>query len=522
VTGDGVLIRDPEKPENDRGFALNFPPRKTAGGFTLPLPGPVAEGAPVYITSSRDLDARARRIIGKPGPDLLRPLPVSLEVTVQADGSFLIEGLVTPRYGVPVPVSFHSRQRMQPARTHPLGREQLEQQLKKTGGTPFTVSHTGLRYDGTMFAPVAVLNEVRREFFRLAGERLVAASRPRPEDAEQVRQRLHTLRETMPIAPPARHHTAPAKLRLSVYTDSLEGVRGAALAGADTCCFEPGIPSPRHLCTGDRPLPPLRTQILAAMDTCRDAGVRLVWKFPRIAHDCELDALVPEAVFLHRNGLTGCMVENPGTARALAGAAPSLSLLGSIGLNVFNHAAAMRAGIPFELLTVSPELSGTEIRELTGLAAARGSAPVFSLIVQGTSEAMITEDCIPRLALPCREKGKETGGRPLPGFLGLRDGTGRIFPLVSDGNCRTLIGNAFELCLIDHLPAIRDAGITDIAVDARHRPPLYTGRMVALYRRAMELSGTGRSRGAALRAVKSEAGEIASGGITAGHFLRGL
>ncbi len=209
VTGDGLLVRDRERPENDRGFALNSPIRKTRTGFTLPLPGPVAAGAPVYITSSRDLDARARRIIAKPGPDLLRPLPISVEITVQPDGSFRIEGSVLPRYGVPVPVSFHSRQRMEPARTHPLGREQLEQQLKKTGGTPFTITHTDLRYDGTMFAPVAVLNEVRREFFRLAGERLEVASRPRPEEVVQVRQRLHALQLALPVAPPARHRYGP-------------------------------------------------------------------------------------------------------------------------------------------------------------------------------------------------------------------------------------------------------------------------------------------------------------------------
>ncbi len=301
-------------------------------------------------------------------------------------------------------------------------------------------------------------------------------------------------------------------------------MREAAGAGADTCCFEPRIPSERHLCTGGGPEPPLRTQILTALDTCREAGARLVWKFPRIAHDCELDALIPEVIFLHRNGLAGCMVENPGIAHALIAAVPSLALYGSIGLNVFNHMAATRAGIPFGLLTVSPELSGGEIRELTGLAAIRGHAPVFSLIVQGTSEAMITEDCIPRLALPCGKDGTGNRGKPSPEFLGLRDGTGRIFPVVSDGNCRTRIGNASELCLIDHLPAIRDAGITDIVIDARHRPPLYAGRMVGLYRQAIELTGngTGASRGADLKKLKAEAGEIATGGITAGHFLRGL
>jgi putative protease len=524
VTGDGMLITGPGKIDPDRGFALNSPPRKTGNGFTLTVPGTVAAGASVYITSSRDLDAKVRRIIAKPDPGHLRPVPVGLDVTVLPDGSFQIVGTILRQNGASLPVSFRSRQCMEPARTHPISCEQLEQQLKKTGGTPFTVRHIHLHYDGTMFAPVAVLNEVRREFFQLAKEQLELASRPIPENVDQVRQRLHTMLLPSPLVTPARPDVTSSRFHLSVYTDSLEGVRRAAASGADTICYEPFLPSGRHQCTEHEPGSPLRSRILAAMDACRDAGVNLVWKFPRIAHDSSLDALIPEVVFLHGNGLNGCMVENPGIAHALLSAVPSLSLHGSIGLNIFNHAAVTRAGISYTLLTLSPELSGEEIRILTGLATAHGNAPVFSLIVQGSSEAMITEDCISRLAVPCRRNGTGNEGKLLPGFLGLQDETGRVFPLITDGDCRTHIGNASEICLIDLLPAIRDAGIADIAIDARHRPPSYTGKMVTLYREAVEITGngTGQSREAARNRLKEQVREIATGGITTGHFLRGL
>ena len=45
-------------------------------------------------------------------------------------------------------------------------------------------------------------------------------------------------------------------------------------------------------------------------------------------------------------------------------------------------------------LTLSPELSRDEIRILIHAARLRGPATRFALIVQGTSEAMISEDCL--------------------------------------------------------------------------------------------------------------------------------
>ncbi|MDD4138465.1 MAG: U32 family peptidase, partial [Methanoregula sp.] len=151
-------------------------------------------------------------------------------------------------------------------------------------------------------------------------------------------------------------------------------------------------------------------------------------------------------------------------------------------------------------------------------------APAFSLIVQGSSEAMVTEDCIPRILLHCRENGAGNGKEAQPGFLGIRDETGRVFPVRTDGDCRTRIANASELCLIDLLPDIRDAGITAIALDARYRPPSYIGKMVRLYREAIEIAGNdpGKAREAGLKHQKDQVKEIALGGITAGHFIRGL
>ena len=371
VTGDGLHILRADKPGQELGFALNTSPKMTREGYTLTMPAPVPEGALVSITSSRELEARAHRIIAKPFPELLRPMPVDLDVTVENDGSWKIAGTITRPDGRLIPVPYQPGHRMEPARTHPLTPAQLEEQLRKTGGTPFAVRRCTINYDGTLFAPVALLNEVRREFLRLAGEQLDAASRPSRERVEQARQGFPSLEVPAPARLPSGSRAGAARLRLSVYTNSPEGVREAAAAGADTICFEPLLPSGRHLCTGGAAGSSMRSQVLTALDICSAAGTLLVWKLPRIAHDSVIGTLIPELQFLHDTGLAACMSGNPGISRAIAGAAPDIALHGSAGLNLWNHVAATRTGMPYALLTLSPELSRDDIRTLTTLAAAR-------------------------------------------------------------------------------------------------------------------------------------------------------
>jgi len=91
---------------------------------------------------------------------------------------------------------------------------------------------------------------------------------------------------------------------------------------------------------------------------------------------------------------------------------------------------------------------------------------------------MITEDC---LLQPVQHCG---AGRDGNAFLGIRDATGHIFPFKTDGECRTRIGNAVETCLVDHLPAIRRAGISEVVIDARGRTGAYAGAMTRIYRDA--------------------------------------
>jgi U32 family peptidase len=213
--------------------------------------------------------------------------------------------------------------------------------------------------------------------------------------------------------------------------------------------------------------------------------VDLVWKLPRITRDPYLAGVLPCIPALEGAGISACMVENIGTAMALRNAGAGFRLTGSIGLNMFNHAAVMACCTLFTSLTISPELSRDEITFLITMLAEKGVRTDCALIVQGTSEAMITEDCLQRLVAPCGSGKAGEPGDSGRSFLGLRDETGHIFPVQVDNGCRTRIGNTSEICLIDYLPSIRAAGINEGIIDARGRTPQYVRTITGLYHKAV-------------------------------------
>lgn len=256
---------------------------------------------------------------------------------------------------------------------------------------------------------------------------------------------------------------------------------------------------------------------MKAATLCSDAGALFILKLPRITRDEYLVSVIPEMMLLEKDGLAAsCMVENMGAAHAIRTLIPDIVLYGATGLNIFNHRSACHYSPTFRSLTLSPELSGDECRELVLAAQNKGCTASFALVVQGIGEAMVTEDCLPEPVVMCRSGERDDA------FYGIRDGTGRIFPLWNDGECRTRIGNAVETCLVDHLPAIQKAGISEIVIDARGRTAAYAGAMTRIYLDAMEEvhSGTVPANLAGQR--KDQIKTLACGGITTGHFLRGL
>lgn len=520
--GDGILFSLPNHPAAAWGYAINSEPDVQKDSIVLVLPRPVLERSQVFLTFSQDLASRSRQI-GTQAPADLRPLvPVDMVVGVAPDGHLTITGTIRLPAKKPVFVENTSDLHLVPARSRPLSKEQLGTQLEKTGGTPFVIADLALSYDGTLFTPVSEINRVRREFFIRAEEVLVAASRPLPEEAKAAEQRLGQFFARHPVSASSRRSTSrDRRMNIILYADSAESVAAGIRAGADTICYEPpGFPYP----TGnDAEIEKIRIEasIRSALKTCRAHNTRLIWKLPRITRQAGIDAILSLLPRLHAAGLGACMVENPGTARAISAAVPGLVLAGSWGLNVFNaETVRVFSSQSFGMLLLSPELSGSEIAELIRAVQSQGDGPELAVFVQGNIEAMVTEDCLRAVINKCR---RTSGSCKNTRWLGIRDETGHLFPVRTDDACRSHIFNAVETCLVDAVPDLVLIGVDAIAIDARGRSAAYAGEMVKIYRDAIALDAQKPgAQGQDFAGFKDRIKAIAFGGITAGHYARGL
>ena len=92
-----------------------------------------------------------------------------------------------------------------------------------------------------------------------------------------------------------------------------------------------------------------------------------------------------------------------------------------------------------------------------------------------------------------------------------------------DGECRSHIYNSSELCLIDHLPSLLQMGINEVIIDTRGRTTGYAREMTGIYKKAIALVHDGiKTPDKRLELLKDTVKRYALGGITAGHYLRGL
>jgi putative protease len=520
-TGDGLLFRHPKNPSHEFGFSLNSIPVENNGEIIFRVPRPVEPGTSVFITSSSAFEKRAHRIITHPTHGLRHPVFIDIEVTIDALGRLEIKGLVHSRIAGEFKVRYSPDFNLEPALTHPLTPEQIELHVKKSKDTPFTVRNFSFHYEGNWFLPLARLNYVRREFLKIAEDMMVARARPVQENIDQSSGRWNEHKtHGVPKSPAARNSSTAGRLALGIYADSIEGVQGALEGGCEFICFEPVFIPGTSTCRKISVHSSFEAQIATVSAMCNDAGVRFVLKFPRITRNSYLEGVLP---FLSKGpdmNISGFLVENYGTAHALMQAIPHIALYGSGGLNIYNHQSVCQSAPIFKSVTLSPELSRDEMELLIRSVRSNGCLASFSFIVQGHSEAMVSEDCILQ---PWEKEVQKNKDRNHPRFYGIRDTTGHIFPVRVDGECRSHIYNSSELCLIDHLPSLLQMGLNEVIIDTRGRTRGYAKDMTGIYAKAIALVHDGiKTPDKRLELLKDTVKLYALGGITAGHYIRGL
>jgi putative protease len=494
--GDGLVGIDPAD-RKESGFVLRDTPEKIGSDLIIRQSTGCRPGMSLYLTKSVALERSAAAIRNTPGPASRFPVPIDLTLIIGAGQAPVLAGTFVLPSGEPVTVRTEADFIPERAGGRPTTVEEISRQIAKSGRTAFRVGKFDIRYDGGLFLPVGQLNQFRRYFFDEAERDLLSRYIPSAGMREAAERKLAGILPKLNHQG-ARHARIPD---LAIFCNEIEAVTAACHTGCDRVCFEP---DPGRM----------RNDVREAIGVCRESGVRFAWKWPRVQVPEFTSTALRLLPGLEKDGLNEVMIEGAMYAAAVHSVTPGIRVTGGPDLNVFNACTVRALAGECSGFTLSPELSGDDIGSLCSRIDERGSVTV---IVQGSIPAMITADTLLDLLKSRGDPGRMS--------YGLLDTTGRIFPVHPDPWGRTHILNAAELCLIDYLPALAGAGVNTFIIDARWRGPSYASAMISFYREALDDKGwmAGKVRTPdTISVLKGRIRSMAQGGITTGHYLRGL
>ncbi len=384
------------------------------------------------------------------------------------------------------------------ARNQPVSREQLEKQMRRTGGTPFEFEELDIRLEGSVFLPLQALNELRREGLKQMEQAILEPFR----------------RKAIPPVEPA-YQVHPAEPAYQASPESMDSFRGEARM--------PGLSLHVLVCNRPQFYRALEERDVAEIQIesdgfgpgeweqlagqCRQAGKACVLAMPVIYRREAADFFRKHEEALERAGFDGILVRSLEEVRALrnfSGTAET-PLYGDHSLYQFNReAGAFLRERGISRLTYPLELNGRELEDLEG-----GS----ELVAYGYLPVMVTAQCIRSCAAGCAAKPgagkkKNTDGNGNPELWRLRDRTGKELPVKNHCVfCYNTIYNPTPLSLIGMEEAVMRAAPSAL-------------RLQFLYEKPDEVSAVIRAYGDSFLRGRKTASPVKE--YTRGHMKRGV
>ncbi len=467
----------------DEGFVLGDDPVIRDGIMELCLPFQVSVGSPVFLTRRRALSRHITHLLDNPDARYEGSLSISCSVTFAENGIISVTGTVRDRRSYRHSFTCTGPEPIAPAKTRSLTQEMIREHLMKTGGTLFSFSDITISGEEGWFAPIRVLNALRREILKAAEDAVVQSGIPRSDTALQIRDRIRNRPSSDGTSVSETDLMQP---RLVVLVSSESDADIALKNGADRV-YLLWTASPEWdfaLSKCDHPI-----------------GILL----PGVMRQNEVDLFMSHLDHWASRGIHHYLVDAVGMGEYILNVKPESCISSWYGLPVAN-AAALRGCHQYEFCTLSPELSEQEIADISR--AYRGSTgPEPAICCQGLIEAAVTEDHL------CAYATINDGAHII-----LQDEKKISFPVWCEHAGRSHILNSSEHSLFDEYPSLYRMGIRWYIIDARGRGGAYTKEMTQIWKRRIESSPSDDDG----RELKEQILRISYGGTTRSGYRRGL
>ena len=290
--------------------------------------------------------------------------------------------------------------------------QDLEQQLKKTGGTPYLCTAVRSSLDPDLMLPASAINAMRRDVIAE-----LTAKRGRAAPAH-----LNAYDE------PPRYDGIAGEPQLTIAVRTAGQITSRMLSMKPTVLYVPLSELAEH------PDLPQRVSV----------ETQLAAILPRVIWSGELAPVARQLRTVYEMGVRQVLAGNLGQLHIARAA--GFAVRGDFGLNIVNS-RAMRylreQGLDSQLLSF--ELTLPRIRDIS-------KAVPAELLIYGRLPLMLMENCV--------MKNRTGICACQTGTVRLVDRVGEEFPIVKDpGTCRNVLLNGKKLYLLDKKDALRGMGL---------------------------------------------------------------
>ena len=343
----------------------------------------------------------------------------------------------------------------QQAQVRSLTPEELEERLRKTGGTPYYAVSVKSVIDPGLMLPAASINAMRRDVIAE-----LTARRGRPKLAKLNAYNAPALYDGMTVEP-----------MLSVYVRQFPQITPKMLSMVPTVLYVP------------------LSEIIQHPELPQMVGVetQLAAVLPRVSWSGENAQLAAQLKSAYLMGVRQLLVGNIGQIRIAKAA--GFAVRGDFGLNIYNSRAMhlLRAqGLDSQLLSF--EMTLPQIRDIS-------KAVPCELMIYGRLPLMLTENCIIKNRTGTCSCDTAT--------TRLIDRMGEEFPVVKDpGTCRNVILNGKKMYLLDKKDVFRGMGLWALRLQFTTENPGEIDAILSQYQNGGSFDAGSYTRGLYTRGVE--------------------
>lgn len=228
-----------------------------------------------------------------------------------------------------------------------------------------------------------------------------------------------------------------------------------------------------------------REELKAAVELCHKAGVRVHVTCNTLPRNYELGELPGYLAYCQEIGVDGLIISDLGVLAMAREFAPGVERHVSTQTGIVNYAAARACyDLGAKRVVLAREVPLDEIKEI------RANIPddlELEAFVHGSMCVSFSGRCLLSNYMTGRDANRGQCAQPCRWeyYLTEKQRPEQHFSIVEQGD-GTYIMNSNDLCMIEHIPAMIDAGVCSLKIEGRAKSAYYVACVTAAYRRAID------------------------------------